>query len=249
MTTVLIADACKPSLVMTSEVFKDKIAGTIVDVVMTGKEAMDYLMKNQPDLCVVDFDLPDVDGPSLIEAIRKVYSGPILMTAYPDKLVEKAVSDHLFTFNDASDWISKPINFEELSNKIDRFLIEGFRIGRRFESDMETQLVAKAAGRGKRAPKVQGRIVNLSLGGARIKLQGSLKMKKAQELTMTINLPVVEPKGREASNNPAPVTGETKIKAKVAWINTEGEVGLQFARLTDLQRKGLENYFRFQAEV
>lgn len=244
MTTVLIADACKPSLVMTSEVFKDKIAGTIVDVVMTGKDAMDYLGRNQPDLCVVDFDLPDVDGPSLIEAIRKVYTGPILMTAYPDKLVEKAVSDHLFTFNDASEWLSKPINCEELSKKIDRFLVDGFRLGRRFESNMETQIIAKAAGRGKRAPKVQGHIVNLSLGGARIKLQGTLKMKKAQELTLTIQLPANEVNVK-ATNG----AGETKIKAKVAWINGRGEVGLQFARLTDLQRRGLENYFRYQTEV
>jgi len=243
MTTVLIADACKPSLVMTSEVFKDKITGTIVDVVMTGKDAMDYLLKNQPDLCVVDFDLPDVDGPSLIEAIRKVYAGPILMTAYPDKMVEKAVSDHLFAFNDASEWISKPINFEQLSKKIDRFLVDGFRLGRRFLSDMETQLVAKASGRGKRAPKVQGKILNLSLGGAKIKLTGNLKMKKSQELTMTLTLPMAE------VLKPTPVTGETKIKAKVAWINGKGEVGLQFARLTDLQRKGLENYFRHQTEI
>ncbi|MDQ3233432.1 MAG: response regulator, partial [Pseudobdellovibrionaceae bacterium] len=73
MTTVLIADSCKPSLVMTSEVFKDKIMGTVVDVAATGKEALDYLTARRPDLCVVDFDLPDVDGPALVEAMRKVY--------------------------------------------------------------------------------------------------------------------------------------------------------------------------------
>jgi CheY-like chemotaxis protein len=243
MTTVLIADACKPSLVMTSEVFKDKIAGTVVDVATTGKDALEYIGARQPDLCVVDFDLPDVDGATLIEAIRKIYTGPILLTAYPDKLVEEAVSDHLFIFNDASDWIRKPINFDELGEKIDRFLLDGFRIGRRFESSIATQLVAKAAGRGKRAPKVQGKVVNLSLGGACIRLEGQMKMKKAQELTMTLALPMVEGKAPTLQES-RPIMGETKIKARVAWINSKGEVGLQFARLTDVQKKGLENYFR-----
>ena len=250
MTTVLIADCCKPSLVMTSEVFKDKIAGTIVDVALTGKDALEYLAKQAPDLCVVDFDLPDVDGPALIEAIRKIYHGPILMTAYPDHMVEEAVDDHLFYFNDASQWISKPINFDELSEKIDRFLVEGFRIGKRFESKMDTQLIAKAAGRGKRAPKVQGTILNLSLGGACIKLDGSMKMKKAQELTMTLSLPAHGKKKTGAKRSATTALGgETKIKATVAWTNTKGEVGLQFMRLTDLQKRGLEDYFRAQAET
>ena len=90
MTTILIVDACKPSLVMTSEVFKDKIPGTVVHVSSSGKEAVEFLKENEPNLCVVDFDLPDVDGPSLVEAMRKLYSGPILMTAYPDAMVKEA---------------------------------------------------------------------------------------------------------------------------------------------------------------
>lgn len=249
MTTVLIADSCKPSLVMTSEVFKDKIAGTIVDVALTGKDALDYLGKNSPDLCVVDFDLPDVDGPALIEAIRRVYQGPILMTAYPDRMVDQAVDDHLFYFNDASEWIAKPVNFEVLSEKIDRFLVDGYRIGKRFDSQMATQLIAKAAGRGKRAPKVQGTILNLSLGGACIKLDGSMKMKKAQELTMTLSLPVDNSKRTTTAKKAAVAAGgETKIKATVAWTNGKGEVGLRFQRLTDLQRRGLEDFFKHQAE-
>ena len=64
MTTVLIVDACKPSLVMTSEIFKDKMSGTIVDVAQSGKETIEYLADKTPDLCVIDFDLPDVDGPA-----------------------------------------------------------------------------------------------------------------------------------------------------------------------------------------
>ncbi len=245
MTTVLIADACKPSLVMTSEVFKDKIVGTVVDVAVTGKDALEYLTNKKPDLCVVDFDLPDVDGPALVEAMRKVYSGPILMTAFPNSIVKQAVEENLYAYSDASAFIAKPVNFEELSEKIDRFLVNKFRLEKRFDTEFNTELVGKAAGRGKRAPKVSGTIVNISLSGACVKLDSGSKVKKTQELTMSIELPsgAADKKKKTASTT----ASEAKIKATVAWTNTKGEVGLQFAKLSDVQKRVLENYFRVQS--
>lgn len=250
MTTVLIADSCKPSLVMTSEVFKDKIMGTVVDVAATGKEALDYLIARRPDLCVVDFDLPDVDGPALVEAMRRVYDGPILMTAYPSDIVKQAVVDNLFAYQDASAWIPKPVNFDDLAEKIDRFLLSKHRLERRFNTSFLTQLIGKAAGRGKRAPKVDGKVLNISLGGACVKIQGPLKVKKSQELTMSIELPSEDDEGKSAARKKKTVTAaESKIKAKVAWINSKGEVGLQFGKLSDGQRRQLEIYFKTQLSV
>ena len=185
MTTVLIVDACKPSLVMTSEIFKDRISGTIVDVSLSGKDALDYLAEKRPDICVIDFDLPDVDGPALVEAMRKLYDGPILMTAYPEGMVDDAISDHLFACNDASAYVTKPVQADDLEKKVEMFLLDGHRLGKRFLSDMETQLVGKASGRGKRAPKAIGRIMDISLGGAKVQIEGAIKIKKAQELTVT----------------------------------------------------------------
>ena len=111
MPVILIADACKPSLVMSSEVFKDKIAGATILVASTGKQCLELLLVNKPDMCVVDFDLPDADGVTLITAMRKSYRGPILLTAYPDKIVEQAVHSDLFAFNDAGGWVPKPVKF------------------------------------------------------------------------------------------------------------------------------------------
>ena len=253
MTTVLIADSCKPSLVMTSEIFKDKIAGTEVLVAATGKEALDFLVEAKPDLCVVDFDLPDVDGPALVEAMRKCYNGPILMTAYPDDMVAEAVNTHLFAFNDASDWVAKPVTFDKLSEKIDRFMLEGHRLGKRFISDIETQLIGKASGRGKRAPKVGGKLINLSLGGACVQLEAVAKMKKTQEITVSFHLPKKAPakkakttkvtKKAKATKTTKPRGSETKIKAKIAWVSGK-KLGLQFAKLSDPQRRGLESFFK-----
>ncbi|MCX6131039.1 MAG: response regulator [Proteobacteria bacterium] len=244
MTTVLIADSCKPSLVMTSEVFKDKILGTVVDVAQTGKQALDYLTTKHPDLCVVDFDLPDVDGPALVEAMRRVYNGPILMTAFPSDIVKQAVVDNLFAYQDASAWIPKPINFDDLSEKIDRFLVSKHRLERRFMTSFATQLIGKAAGRGKRAPKVEGKVLNISLGGACIKIQGPVKVKKSQELTMSIEIPDQETETKSPRKQKSLSTVEAKLKAKVAWINGKGEVGLQFGKMSDSQKRQLELYFK-----
>ncbi|RYZ49617.1 MAG: PilZ domain-containing protein, partial [Proteobacteria bacterium] len=144
---------------------------------------------------------------------------------------------------DASAWVQKPVNFDDLSEKIDRFLVGKYRLERRFDSEFNTQLVGKATGRGKRAPKVGGTIVNISIGGACVKLEGALKVKKAQELTMSIEMP--NDKNADAKKKAAATAvNEAKIKAKVAWINTRGEIGLEFAKLSDVQKRVLENYFR-----
>jgi len=254
MPTILIADASKASLVMSSEVFKDKIPGAIILVATTGKDCLELAQKNAVDMCVVDFDLPDTDGVTLVAAMRKTYRGPILLTAYPDKVVEDAVGGELFAFNDAGGWIRKPVKFDELSAKIDRFLLDRHRLGRRFEFELRTLVVGKGAGRGKRAPKVEGRIVNISLGGLCLALDLPFKMKGGQEFTVAVTLPTSaemlvaqkqklsteqsSAKGAKASSSgksKTPKAGrgasttaskgvETKLKAKVAWTADGGKM-------------------------
>jgi CheY-like chemotaxis protein len=262
MPTILIADSCKPSLVMSSEVFKDKIAGATIIVATTGKQALEALATEKIDMCVVDFDLPDTDGVTLVQAARRMYRGPILLTAYPDKIVEDAVKGDLFAFNDAGGWIPKPVKFDALSAKIDQFLLDKHRLGKRFDIALETLIIGKGAGRGKRSPKATGRIVNLSLGGACIDLDVPMKMKAGEEMTVALELPV-DANGKptiKVSVTPAPSSGkarataapkkapkgsEAKIKCTVAWIDKKHtKAGLMFGRLTDVQRKGLEELLR-----
>jgi CheY-like chemotaxis protein len=271
MTTILIADACKPSVVMTSEIFKDRITGVVVHIAHTGQETLDKLEHLKPDLCIIDFDLPDVDGPALVEAIRRLYDGPVLMTAFPDAVVREAVDVHLFTCEDASGWLSKPLKQDDIVAAIDQFIVKCHRIERRFFArEVPTQLVAKAAGRGKRAPKVTGKVHNISLGGACIKLDGLLKLKKQQELTMAVSFPaelppmvvaapekaavkgakakasrIARPKGLPKKvKEQLPETFDLKFRAKVAWAAPTGLVGIEFCKLTDVQRKGLMTYLR-----
>lgn len=256
MPNILIVDSCKPSLVMSSEVFKDKITGSVITIAANGQECLDALAIEKPDMCVVDFDLPDVDGVTLIEAMRKVYKGPILLTAYPDPIVKKAVESDLFGYNDSGAWIPKPVKFNILAEKIEQFLLDKHRLGKRFDLDlsMETMVIGKGAGRGKRAPKVTGEIVNVSLGGVCVEIHEPMKMKKDEEMTVMMSLPLT-PSGNVKKKTTAKKTGtksrkprkgaETKIKCKVCWIDRKSlKVGLMFNRLTDLQKKGVEALLR-----
>jgi DNA-binding response OmpR family regulator len=254
---ILIADSSKPGVVMSSEIFKDKITGAQVFVAHTGMETIEIVKAEKPDLVMVDFDLPDADGASLITALRSIYSGPVLMTAFEDDIVNEAVNDLLFAFNDASGWIPKPVKFDVLAEKIEKFLIDGQRLGRRFETEIDSLIIAKAAGRGKRAPKVNGKLVNISLGGARLNLEGSMRMKKSQEVTLSFSIPAASAaknkkkvakkkttkKVTKKTTTRAKKGVETKIKAQIAWYTKE-EVGLRFTKLSDVQKRGLEAFLR-----
>ena len=269
MTKVLIADRSKPSLVMSSEIFKDKVPGCLVAIAGTGAEALEKLETEKPDLCLIDFDLPDVDGATLIRLMRNIYQGPILMSAFSDQVVEQAVSDLLFAFDDASAVLQKPICVESLAQLIDQFLVKKRRTQRRFTTALSSCVVGRAEGRGKRAPKVEGHITNISIGGACIDIesQTDLKLKKAQDLVLSVQFPVQSKQAAQkqtitASKSAGAKDGkaktvakkakkttrkvktvEVKYKGKVVW-RSKTQLGIRFSKMSEVQRSGLEDYFR-----
>jgi CheY-like chemotaxis protein len=212
--TVHIIDSSKPSLVMTSEVFKDKIPGSLVSYSLTAKEGLLHLQAKSsdqlPDVLVVDFNLPDADGVMLIKELRKFYKGPIFMTAYPDKIVDLAVQEELFHYHDACCWVPKPIRFDALEARIEQFVVNRHRLGKRFDVDFPTLLVGKGEGRGKRAPKFDGRLVNISLGGLCVSLSESAKIKRNDEFTITMAVPAGALNGATAISTLKPLLAPKK---------------------------------------
>ncbi len=194
--TVHIIDQSKASLVMSSEVFKDKIPGTIVTYSLTAKEGLAFVQdkmiagrQGRPDALVVDFDLPDADGVSLIKALRKFYNGPIFMTAYPGKIVESAVKEELFHYLDACCWVPKPVRFEVLEKHIEQFIVNRHRLGKRFDVDFPSLMIGKGEGRGKRAPKFEGQVVSISMGGVGINFPTPAKLKCEDEFVISMGVP------------------------------------------------------------
>lgn len=85
----------------------------------TGEEAMAYVEQEQPDLILMDIDLPgDLDGIETALAIKALYKIPIIfMTGYSDEhIIEKAQMVKPLGY------FIKPFNLDELRSLIDSAL-------------------------------------------------------------------------------------------------------------------------------
>jgi len=89
-----------------------------VEFVSDGKQALEYLKKNKPDILILDLMMPVMDGFKMLDRIEKPIPYPILVvTARSDfKSIGKAIE------LGASDYLIKPFNANNLLNKIERLL-------------------------------------------------------------------------------------------------------------------------------
>lgn len=252
MKKVLIADTSKASIVMSSETFKDNIQGCAVDIAHTGKEVISKLKENKYDLCLIDFDLPDVDGPFLILKIRDLYSGPILLSAYPDDNVYQSIKDDLFYFDDSGDFIEKPIKSTKLAEKIKMFLVNNHRLYKRFKSFLPSQIILKASGPGKKAQKINGIISNISFTGVKMETANLANFKKNEPITLSLSLPVYEKTDeglKPQMKKNEYIYAETKIKSTVVWKNKDKEVGIKFEKLSATQISDIKTFLKLASPM
>ncbi|MDR2572619.1 MAG: response regulator [Oscillospiraceae bacterium] len=90
-----------------------------ITCINSGNAALNYLKKNQPDLFILDIEMPEMDGYELAKKIREAgQKAPIIfLTGYTSKdSVVKAIKA------DASDFITKPINQEQLLERIEKYI-------------------------------------------------------------------------------------------------------------------------------
>ena len=237
MYKILLADPLKSSLVMTSEIFKDRIKGCIIHIVYNGKDCFDYVSNTPPDMVVVDFDLPDIDGVMLSRMLRKVYKGPVIMTACPHEIVDEAVHKELFVYNDSCLWVKKPVKMEEFSRVIDQFLLGNRRVNKRFHGEHQVYLVGPSEGRGKRTPKWQGKTIDISMGGVKIHTDNKVQLNKGSEVQLTLYLESFDPK-------------HSRFKAKLSWKNDKNKLsGYSFSKLSEVQRQLLEDFMKTKKPV
>nr|WP_272914831.1 response regulator [Silvanigrella paludirubra] len=122
MKKILIADASKASLVMTSEVFKDHYPGVQVLVARTSAEALEIAKNNEGvDAYVIDYDLPDADGAQTAARLKKLYSTPVLITAFDRPEVSSSIETTLKQYPDCQSWLKKPVNPEVVIAVVQRF--------------------------------------------------------------------------------------------------------------------------------
>ncbi|WGL60921.1 response regulator [Pigmentibacter sp. JX0631] len=111
MKKILIADASKASLVMTSEVFKDHYPGVQVIVARNSSEAIELAKINDNiDAFIIDYDLPDANGAQTAAKLKKQYSIPVLITAFDTTEVVQNIETTLKQYPDCQSWLKKPVN-------------------------------------------------------------------------------------------------------------------------------------------
>jgi two-component system KDP operon response regulator KdpE len=79
-----------------------------------GAEALDRIPREQPDVVVLDLGLPDIDGLSVIEAVRRESAVPIIVLSSRSDEQGKVQALDL----GADDYVTKPFGMEELVARI-----------------------------------------------------------------------------------------------------------------------------------
>ncbi len=93
----------------------------------TGFQGIDLAKEYRPDLILLDLNLPDLDGISICEILRKEFDFPIIMLTARDTLSDKVLG----LKSGADDYMVKPFEYLELSaritalfNRFDRSMIQ-----------------------------------------------------------------------------------------------------------------------------
>jgi len=132
MKRILIADASKASLVMTSEVFKDHFPGVQVVVARTSADALELAKTcGELDAFIIDYDLPDRDGAYTAARLKKSFTQPILITAFDRPDVHETIERDLSGFDDCMSWLKKPVKPEIVVSLAQRFIEGKHRCQRR----------------------------------------------------------------------------------------------------------------------
>jgi len=88
--------------------------GYEVDVVGTGREAVDAVVDRNPDLVVLDLGLPDLEGTEVCRRIRTVSKAPIVILSARGSEADKVAALDI----GADDYVTKPFGSEELLARI-----------------------------------------------------------------------------------------------------------------------------------
>ncbi|MDY3249408.1 MAG: VanR-ABDEGLN family response regulator transcription factor [Candidatus Choladocola sp.] len=88
--------------------------GYEVTMAYTGREALEKIQQDPPDLALLDVMLPDIDGFRVLQKVREKYRFPVIMltakTEYTDKITGLTLG--------ADDYIAKPFNPLELVARV-----------------------------------------------------------------------------------------------------------------------------------
>lgn len=116
---ILIADVDPDSRIIVASVVS--VLGYNPVVVQSGKEAISEFSTGIPDLAIVDYTLPDMNGLQVCQHIKREHPGdfvPVLMLTARGTVRDKVTA----LAEGVDDYITKPFNYEELQARVNALL-------------------------------------------------------------------------------------------------------------------------------
>ena len=229
MHNILLVDTLKSSLVMTSEIFKDCLKGCQINIVNSGKECVNFLQHSpNTDMVVVDFNLPDTDGVVLSRYLKRSYKGPVIITAFPDRVVDEAIAKELYAYHDANHWVQKPVRLKLFSSVIEQFLHRNRRLSKRFIYNAAVKCTAAAPTK----LNFNGDIKDISMGGMKIhSSELTSQLSTGTSVTVAFALPH-QSSSSSSSSSPPPAPISLRVQSQVIWTHPTHETfGVQFTKI------------------
>ncbi len=107
------------------------------DVALNGEQALEKLEERLPDVMILDFKMPGIDGLTVLEQVKKAYPGVqvIMLTAHGTPDVEKKARAL-----GAFDYLQKPVGIEKLTRVIE----QAYKYKQKLENTMMASTFAQA---------------------------------------------------------------------------------------------------------
>jgi len=153
MDKILLVEDEKELAQVTEDYFADH--GYLLKVIADGRKALNYLMENSVKLLILDIMLPNLDGLSICEAVRKESNIPIIIISAKTGEEARIMGIEL----GADDYLEKPYSVKEL------FVRAKSQLKRAYELKVEAEKIIKGKLRlelGARQLYIDGEAVQLA---------------------------------------------------------------------------------------
>ena len=116
MTTILYVEDHPPAQLLMQAIVGDLTSYRLI-LAKSGEEARAQAAAHEPDLYILDFDLPDTDGIALARELCQLRPAPvILVSAYAEAMRSEQFADIAFHY------LAKPLDPDHVAETIQRAL-------------------------------------------------------------------------------------------------------------------------------
>ncbi|MBU6951937.1 response regulator [Hahella sp. HN01] len=109
----------EPDIQAIAQMALEAIGGFEVILCSSGREALEVIPQEMPDLVLMDVMMPELDGPSTLQALREVTECKHLPVAFMTAKVQKSEIDEFISLG-AVGVIPKPFDPMKLSDEVKR---------------------------------------------------------------------------------------------------------------------------------